>query len=237
VDEVDTNGNLSTLPLPLPPSGAGLHPVAITCDASGNVYVSSYFNPVGGSGIVGNVNEFSLTSSSWTTSTFATPAAGDVYPAIAFNPTTGDLDGILATGAMEGWLGSPNLLAGMIWDITKSASGLASNNNFTNASALAIDPNGNFYVAQATSNTVPSSYVVFVPASTGTATPIAGNGSTTYNGSGILSTNASLDGVTELALDSTNNDIYLADSINDVVQRIHSLVPGPSMLTVHCRAR
>jgi hypothetical protein len=232
VDEVDTNGNLSTLPLPLPPSGVGLHPVAIACDASGNVYVSSYFNPAGGGGIVGNVNEFSLTSSGWTTSPFATPAAGDVYPAIAFNPTTEDLDGILATGAIEGWLGSPNLLTGMIWDITKSASGLGSNNNFTNASALAIDPNGNFYVAQATSNTVPSTYVVFVPASTGTATPIAGNGSTTYNGSGILSTNASLDGVTELALDSTNNDIYLADSINDVVQRIHSLVPGPSTLTV-----
>jgi hypothetical protein len=227
VDEVSANGTLSALLLP---TVAGpLHPVSIACDASGNAYVSSYFYNSGN--LLGYVNEFSpVASGTWTTSTLVTPA-GEIYPAIAVNPTNGDLDGILAAAPSGGWLGAPLLTTGNIWDITQNAQGLISNPSFNNAGGLAIDPQGNFYVSVGSSSAGLPNYVDFVNPN-GTATVIAGTGFTTYNGSGILSTSANLSGVSGIALDSTNSDIYLADSRNSVVQRIHSLVAGPSTLTV-----
>jgi len=231
VDEVSANGSLSALPLPtLPVGDTGLlHPVAIACDAGGNVYVSSYYYASGTA--VGYVNEFSPSGGAWTSNPLAT-TPGDIYPAIAFNPTSGHLDGIQTVAQGGGWLGPPQLGTGMIWDITQNASALTSNNSFNNGSALAIDPQGNFYVSVGASSGASPNFVDFVQASTGNATVIAGTGLTTYNGSGILSTSANLSGVSALALDSTNSDIYLADSRNSVVQRIHSLVAGPSTLTV-----
>ena len=232
VVEVETNGNLSTLPLPLPPSGVGLHPVAIACDASGNVYVSSYYYDAGYN-FNSDVDEFSpIAGGGWNTATPVNGALGYAYPAIAVNPANGDLYGILDSGATAGWLGSPHFDTSNIWDITQNAQGLSSNPSFTNASALAIDPNGNFYVAQAAFSQGLSSYVDFVQASTGTTTVIAGTGETGYNGYGIPSTQAEVDGVTGIALDPTNSYIYLADSGNELVRRIHSLIAGPSALNL-----
>ena len=234
VYEVDTNGNLSTLPLPLPPTGVGLHPVAIACDAKGNVYVSSYYYDAGDN-FNSDLDEFSpVAGGGWNPSTPVNAASenalGYAYPAIAVNPANGDLYGIVASGACCGWLGRPSLSTGNIWDITQNSAGLSSNPSFYNASALAIDSNGNFYVAQAAQSYGPQTYVDFVQASSGTATVIAGTGTNGYNGDGIPSTQAELYGVTGVALDSTNSYIYLADTGNQRVRRIHSLSAGPSAL-------
>src|SRR5208282_2984700 len=105
------------------------------------------------------------------------------------NPVNGDLYGVLAGQAGEGWLGPPLFDFGSIWDITQNASGLTSNNTFDNPSALAIDLNGNFYVAVGAQGYSLASYVDYVQPN-GATTIIAGTGSLGYYGDGGLSTQA-----------------------------------------------
>ena len=234
VDEVSSGGSLSALPLPSTGGGAGagpLHPVSVACDAGGNVYVSSYFY-ISDGGFASNVNEFSpATGGGWTTGAPVSGLFDQAYTALAVNPTNGDLYGLLAGSAGEGWLGRPMFDFGSIWDITKNATGITSNNTFNNPSALAIDSNGNFYIAQGAQGYELASYVDYVLPD-GTTTVIAGTGSLSYFGDGGLSTLANVFGVSGIALDPTNRDIYLADSGNMRVRRIHSLTAGPSALNL-----
>ena len=83
--------------------------------------------------------------------------------------------GLLAGSAGEGWLGGPMFDFGSIWDITQNATGITSNNTFNNPSALAIDSNGNFYIAQGAQGYELASYVDYVLPN-GTTTVIAGTG-------------------------------------------------------------
>ena len=133
VDEVTSGGSLSALPLPSTGGGAGagpLHPAAVACDAKGNVYVSTYFYIADG-GFASNVNQFSpVTGGGWTTGTPVEWLFDQAYPALAVNPVNGDLYGLLAGQAGEGWLGTPMFSFGSIWDITKNATGITSNNTF-----------------------------------------------------------------------------------------------------------
>jgi hypothetical protein len=234
VDEVSSGGSLSALPLPSTGGGAGagpLHPAAVACDAAGNVYVSSYFYVADG-GFASNVNEFSpVAGGGWTTGAPVSGLFDQAYTALAVNPINGDLYGLLAGQAGEGWLGRPMFDFGSIWDITQNATGLSSNNTFNNPSALAIDSSGNFYIAQGAQSYELASYVDYVQPD-GTTTIIAGTGSLGYYGDGGLSTQAEVYGVTGIALDPTNSDIYLADSGNMRVRRIHSLTAGPSALNL-----
>ena len=234
IDDVGTNGVLSALPLPTTGVGAGagpLHPVAVACDAKGDVYVSSYFY-IGDSGFAGSVNEFSpVTGGGWTTAIPIDSRFDQAYTALAVNPTNSDLYGLLAGSAGEGWLGGPMFDFGSIWDITQNATGITSNNTFNNPSALAIDSNGNFYIAQGAQGYDLASYVDYVLPN-GTTTVIAGTGELGESGNGGLSTDAEVYGVTGITLDAINSYIYLADSGNEVVRRIHSLTAGPSALNL-----
>ena len=234
VDEVSSGGSLSALPLPSTGGGAGagpLHPAAVACDAAGNVYVSSYFYVADG-GFASNVDEFSpVAGGGWTTGAPVSGLFDQAYTALAVNPKNGDLYGLLAGQAGEGWLGRPMFDFGSIWDITQNATGLTSNNTFNNPSALAIDSSGNFYIAVGQQSYELASYVDYVQPD-GTTTVIAGTGSLGYSGDGGLSTNAEVNGVTGIALDPANSDIYLADSGNQAVRRIHSLTAGPSALNL-----
>ncbi|MGB9230201.1 MAG: Ig-like domain repeat protein [Terracidiphilus sp.] len=233
VDEVTSSGSLSALPLPgSGGAGAGpLHPAAVACDAKGNVYVSTYFYIADG-GFASNVYQYSpVAGGGWTTGIPVEGLFDQAYPALAVNPVNGDLYGILAGQAGEGWLGPPLFSFGSIWDITQNATGVTSNNTFTNGSALAIDSNGNFYIAVGAQSYALASYVDFVQPN-GTTTVIAGTGSLGYYGDGGLSTLAFVDGVAGIALDPTNDYIYLADSENQRVRRIHSLTAGPAALSL-----
>ena len=235
VDEVNSGGSLSALPLPSSGGGAGagpLHPVAVACDGKGNVYVSAYFYIADG-GFASNVYQFSPVAggTGWTTGIPVEGLFDQAYPALAVNPVNGDLYGILAAQAGEGWLGAPSFSFGSIWDITQNGTGVTSNNTFTNGSALAIDSNGNFYIAVGAQSYALASYVDFVQPN-GTTTVIAGTGSLGYYGDGGPSTLAYVDGVAGIALDPANSYIYLADSENQRVRRIHLLTAGPTALSL-----
>jgi len=79
---------------------------------------------------------------------------------------------------------------------------------------VAIDPEGNLYIAEHYNNTIRK-----VTASTGIITTIAGNNRAGFSGDGGPATAALLDGPEGVALDSHGN-VYIADQTNNRIRRI-----------------
>jgi len=233
VDEVDSGGTLSALPLPGGSDGP-LYPVAVACDAQGNVYVSSNTDLADG-GNAAEVNEFSpvTNGSGWTTTTLLTPSQvfDQAYSALAVDPTSGDLFGILAGQVGSDWLGTPLMGGGdKIENITTGADAVSANNLFFDASGLAINGSGDFLISAASLPDEYSSSVELVTPE-GSVTQVAGNGSPGYSGDGGLGTSAQVNGVDQLVLDSAGY-LYMADSENQRIRRIHPLTPGPAALNL-----
>ncbi len=88
--------------------------------------------------------------------------------------------------------------------------------SFNSPSALAVDSSNNIYV----SDTL-NSRIRFINASDGTILTVAGNGAAGFSGDNGAATNAQLDGPVGITLD-TNNHLYIADVLNDVVREVAS---------------
>jgi hypothetical protein len=79
---------------------------------------------------------------------------------------------------------------------------------------VAVDSNGNIYIADFDNNRIRK-----VTASTGKISTVAGNGTAGYNGDNIAATSAMLNLPTGVALDSAGN-IYIADTWNNRVREV-----------------
>ena len=78
--------------------------------------------------------------------------------------------------------------------------------------ALALDTNGNLYIADFGNNLIRK-------VTTGTITTIAGSGTSGYTGDGSTATKATLQGPQGVAVDSAGN-VFIADSSNNVIREV-----------------
>ena len=85
--------------------------------------------------------------------------------------------------------------------------------NYIYPSGVAVDSNGNIYIADTNNNRIRK-----VNSTTGIITTIAGNGYAGYSGDGGLATNAQLNDPYGVAVDS-NGNIYIADTTNDRIRK------------------
>jgi len=222
--QVDSSGIVTSLPMPSPPTtgSSPLFPVALTCDAAGDVFLSSYFYA---SGILyASVDEVPAGSSPHNIATVINTG----YPGIALDAN----GGLFATSATAstGWLGAPSFnlpggiaqmpIPGVTTGPTVTTNGVA----LDNPSRLAIDAAGNFYLtvsaAAGASNPAVSVFTVPPPPG-GTPVPAAGNGTAGYSGDGGSAAMAQLDGAVGLTFDDCGS-LYIADSVNQVVRKVFS---------------
>ncbi|HEV2233615.1 MAG TPA: hypothetical protein VGV68_09465 [Terriglobia bacterium] len=100
--------------------------------------------------------------------------------------------------------------------------------NVDQPTSVAVAPSGVFYIAS------PSQNRVFKVDTSGTPqlTVFAGNGTPGYSGDAGLAVNASLRSPQAVALDSTRNFLYIADSQNNVVRRVDLNISPPTITTV-----
>lgn len=80
-------------------------------------------------------------------------------------------------------------------------------------SGVAVDLNGNFYVADQ------QNHRILRVDATGVSTTVAGTGSAGYSGDGSAATSAQLAGPSSVALDGLGN-VYIADTVNHRVRRV-----------------
>jgi hypothetical protein len=97
---VSAAGVLTALPQPTLPASAGpLYPVAVTCDAQGNVYLSGYYYAaLMEAQVYGEVVEYSPDGAGgWTINPLISASYLQAYPAIAIDPVDNDLYGFSIT--------------------------------------------------------------------------------------------------------------------------------------------
>ena len=92
--------------------------------------------------------------------------------------------------------------------------GLATSSSLTSPQGLAVDSEGNLWIADSGNNRVR-----LVRASSGTIVTVAGNGGLGFSGDGDLALQASLARPTQVAVDEEGN-LFIADSYNDRVRRV-----------------
>ena len=157
---VDSSGVISTLPTPTLPSMAlsAPFPVALACDATGNVFVSSYFYI--SEGFEGSVDEIPVNSA---TSQNLIAQFGDAFPGIAVDSK--DTVFVLEAQSFAGWLGVGSFGSGALWKLTGNNSSTVVNTSglLENPARLALDSGGNFYITQSTAASNPTVLVTTVP--------------------------------------------------------------------------
>ncbi len=82
------------------------------------------------------------------------------------------------------------------------------------ASGVAADPSGNFYIADTLNNRIRK-------ITSGTISTIVGNGVFSYSGDGGAATSAQLSGPGAVAVDA-NGNLFIADTVNNVVREVTS---------------
>jgi hypothetical protein len=236
---VSAAGVLTALPQPTLPASAGpLYPVAVTCDAQGNVYLSGYYYAaLMEAQVYGEVVEYSPDGAGgWTINPLISASYLQAYPAIAIDPVDNDLYGFSITFAV-GWVGQPSTTdeASHIVNLTQGGGQALGNSvDFDNPSGLAVDANGDFIVAEGVGVGSVSTVVELVAhsgANIGTKTVIAGTGSQGQGQDGIPAIQSALGGVSQLVIDPTGS-VYLADTGTGRVREFHLLATGPTALTL-----
>jgi trimeric autotransporter adhesin len=85
---------------------------------------------------------------------------------------------------------------------------------------VAIAPNGDLFIAENSSNAIRK-----VSGATGTITTVAGNGVSGYSGDGGAATSAEMSAPAGVAVDSTEQHLFIADAGNHVIREVN-LVTG-----------
>ena len=202
--------------------GASLsQPEGITRDSSGNLFIADTSNhrirrvdgitgiitTAAGSGVNGYAGDTGAATEaqlSWPEAVVA-DAAGNLYIADTFNNRVRFLDtstGIITTVAGNG-------------DFSFSGDGgLATEAALADPSGLALDSDGNLYVADKTNHRVR-----FINTTTGIITTVAGDGATEFSGDDGPATEASLYNPKGVALDPSGN-LLIADTWNNVIRQV-----------------
>ena len=200
------------------------HPTGIALDPTGNLYIADFFNDrvrkvapggvittVAGSGVAGYSGDGGDARSAqlFRPIAVALDATGNLYIADLLNNRIRKVSpaGIISTVAGNG-------TAGYSGD-----NGPAANAQLNWPSALAVDVQGNLYVADNRNN------VVRKVDSRGVVTTFAGKSGLGMSGEGIPATLAQLDAPTGLAFDGAGN-LYIAASV------IRKVTPDGTMTTV-----
>lgn len=131
----------------------------------------------------------------------AIDAAGDIYISDGGNNVVRKIsNGIISTIAGNGEAGY------------SGDGGLATDATLFGLSGLALDSDGNLYIADTGNNVIRK-----VDASTGKISTYAGNGSAGYSGDGGPATSATLSGPWGVAVDSDGN-VFIADTGNSAIR-------------------
>jgi len=213
IRKVTSQGVVTTLPDNGPGSGHAvyLYPLGVAVDAIGNLYVS-YFQsgvirkvaPDGTNGVVLVTSNGGIGSSDYFLQPvgIAVDAQGNVYVAGGSNCC---ILKISPSGSISVFAGSKGNVG--------SADGIGSGARFNSPQGVAVDENGNVYVADTYNNKIRKI------TSAGVVTTVAGNGSVgSSNGTG---TAASFSYPNGIAVDA-NGNVYVADSNNNLIRKITS---------------
>ena len=211
-------------------------PDGIAFDAQGDVYVAETrghrvsridaagaISVVAGTGVQGFGGDGGLATAALLDSPtgIALDAGGNLYIADSHNHRVRRVDassGLISTFAGSGTIGSAG----------DGGPALAASLDLP--TALAIDRDGNLYIADARSHRVRR-----VDASSGLMSTVVGNGIEGFGGDGGLATAASLDSPSGLAVNAAG-DLFLADSHNQRLRRVQAAtgiittVAGPATL-------
>ena len=187
-------------------------PVGIAVDSSGNVYVGDSHSDLireitpggvvttlAGSGSSGSANGTGTAASFNNPFGVAVDSSGNVYVADNWNNQIRKITGgVVTTLAGSGAPGSTN--------------GTGTSASFKNPNGIAVDSNGNVYVADWGNN------LIREITSGGVVTTLAGSG--TAGSANGKETSASFYGPAGVAVDSSGN-VYIGDSQNDLIREIH----------------
>jgi sugar lactone lactonase YvrE len=147
----------------------------------------------------------------WYPQGVAVDAKGNLFIADSWNNRIRKVDtnGIITTAAGNG-------TAGYSGD-----GGVAANAELSYPQGLAVDVNGNLFLADADNNRIRKLDT------NGIITTVAGNGTWGYSGDGGPANHAELDSPADVAVDTTGN-LFIADSGNNVIRKV--LIPGPTLV-------
>jgi sugar lactone lactonase YvrE len=250
ITTVAGNGNIGFSGDGGPATTAALNnPAAVAVDASGNLFIADSGNnrirKVSASGVIttfaGNgvvkYNQYEspipvfsgdggpATSASLTDpSGIAVDASGNLFIADAGNQR---IRKVSTTGIIMTVAGNPANGAG---DSYSGDGGLATAAYFASPTHVAVDALGNLFISD--SDVIGSNRVLFVSASSGIITTVAGNGTglcgsnNCFSGDGGPATSATLDSPEGIALDASGN-LFIADSGNNRIRKV-SLVGAPT---------
>lgn len=199
-----------------PPADASLLvPSGVTVDSAGNVYIADSFNnrvrevsggiikTIAGNGNGGFAGDGGAptAASLWIPWGLAVDSSGSLYIADYFNNRVRKVSG-----------GFMTTVAGNGVAAYGGDGGPAINGSLQGPTGLAVDANGNLYIADSHNNRIRE-------ISGGVITTVAGNGEQGYSGDGGPATAASLWNPYGVALDASGN-LYIADGPNSRIRKV-----------------
>jgi sugar lactone lactonase YvrE len=197
------------------------YPGAVAVDAAGNVYIADSNNSrirrvdavtgvittVAGGGSSGD-NGPAISASLNGPQGVAVDANGNLYIADSYNGKIRRVDAI--TGTITTVAGSA--AAGFSGD-----GGPATSAQLNQPNGVAVDANGNLYVADSN-----NSRIRRVDAITGVITTLAGSGISGFSGDGGAASSAQISGPTGVAVDNTGN-VFVVDQGNQRIRRVDGI--------------